>query len=207
MHLPQWLAFFAVVLVITYCPGPMTMFCMATGADVGPRRTRFAVIGGSSAYFIQLTIVALGLGWIVKASPVTFELIKWLGAFYLIYLGIKQWLREPFQLTRSTMKESISPWQLYRRGFFVGITNPKSILTFTALFPHFLSHSGQPTLQFVILGATFLVLQFSSASSYAFFGAGFHNWLKRKQCLKLQDYLVGIILILIGMTLMVAKWQ
>lgn len=206
MHLAQWLAFSAVVFVITYCPGPMTLFCMSTGIDVGPQRTGFAVLGGSTAYLVQLTIVALGLEWIIQASPFAFILIKWLGALYLLYLGLKQWFRKPLQLnSASRIENNISCWYLYRRGFLVGITNPKSMLTFTALFPHFLSHPSQPTLQFAILGATFLVFQFSSASSYALFGAGFYRWLKRKNFLKLQDYIISVILILIALSLLLVK--
>lgn len=201
------IALYIIILTaLVYCPGPMTMFCLATSIKIGPKATSPALLGASSAYIGQLIIVSLGLGLVLQHSVEAFDLLKWMGAAYLIYLGIKQWRASDTKLETETSKKShYSMSIMYLRGFFVGATNPKSIIIFTALFPQFINPHAPRLPQLLILSALFLVMQFSSASFYTCFGAKVFKWLQQKQKEKLLRRVTGTVLVTAGILLASTK--
>src|SRR6185437_12501335 len=103
----------------------------------GPRFGLLTVAGTSSAMVIQLALTGLGMGELLGNLAYVFEWVRWAGVVYLLYLGVKQWMAEPVDLTQvAPQPRSIS--SIYWRGFLVSLTNPKTLLFFGAFFPQFL---------------------------------------------------------------------
>ena len=196
-----------IITGIVFCPGPMTLFAMATSVQIGPKRTLPGIIGGSSAYLSQMILTALGLGLVFQHSLFLFEIVKWFGVAYLLFLGIKQWRSAPVLQTDPLIGSTklYHPKKLYLRGFFVGLSNPKSILIFTALFPQFLILTKPQLPQYLTLGAIFLCLQAISCLSYTFFGAKFFGYIKRKQKEHWQKKITGSLLFSAGLALATIK--
>lgn len=187
---------------IVYCPGPMTLFALTTAMQHGTKAAIPPILGSSLGYIILLITVFLGLGLILQHSIFLFSLIKDAGAAYLIYLGIRYWyLAVPELISHEKLMSSPSPKNLSQQGFLIGLTNPKAILTFTALIPHFIDHRAHYAAHFFSLGLLFISLQFISAVCYAIFGDKVFNWLKQRKKELLQQKIIGSILIAAGLVL------
>lgn len=195
--------YIAILTAIIYCPGPMMMFCMANSIKRGPRAVLPALWGGSSAYIVQLIVVSLGLGLLLRHSVEAFDIIKWIGAAYLIYLGLKQWWSKDVNVKKKALEEAkrYSAGKMYFQGFLVGATNPKSIIIFTALFPQFIDPHEPHLPQLLVLSILFLVIQFFGALSYTYFGGEIFKWLKKRKKEKLIRRIAGTILIAAGILL------
>ncbi|UZP67133.1 LysE family translocator [Desulfovibrio mangrovi] len=205
MALSTWIAYALIMTVIAYTPGPMTLFSMSSGVRHGFWRTLPGIMGGSSAYIIQMCIVYVGLGAAVQSSQIFFQSIKWAGVAYLFVLGIRNWRAASSLLDISERVCPVSARKQYALGFATGMSNPKSILVFTALFPQFIRPEGNYTLQYLILGVSFFVLQLSSASTYAACGSRIVNWLVRRRMAHMQGRVTGGILFLAGGALALSR--
>jgi homoserine/homoserine lactone efflux protein len=136
----------------------------------------------------SLTLIALsvaGLGAVVATSGTLFTIIKYAGAAYLIYLGISIWRSpaaklEPSAATEGTAVRGRAPLRrLFRTGYLVGISNPKDLLFFGALFPQFIEPADPLYGQLAILSATWLVVAFVVMSAYAAIGSQIAGKLER----------------------------
>ncbi|SKA76886.1 homoserine/homoserine lactone efflux protein [Paucidesulfovibrio gracilis DSM 16080] len=193
MSFELWITAFVLLAFIAYTPGPMTMFSMSTSLRNGFGKTLPAIAGGSSAYLTQMLIVYLGLGVVVQSSCLVFNAIKWVGVAYLLVLAVRNWNAD---VTIADEVGSVPPPPLARRffmGYATGMSNPKSILVFTVLFPQFIEPEHY-TLHFAILASSFCVVQACSAMSYALFGAKAFRWLQRRCLTHLQSRVTAMIL-------------
>src|SRR5690606_13597381 len=155
MSLPTWLAFFAASWAISFSPGPGAISAMASGLKYGFRRGYWNSVGLLLGILIQFLIVAVGLGALLSASETAFSIIKWLGVFYLIYLGWKQFRTDAAPV--AVEADDPAPFKardLVTRGCLINITNPKGTVFLLAVVPQFLDPSAPLTLQYVILAAT-----------------------------------------------------
>ncbi len=137
------------------------------------------VFGGSVAYMIQMVVVYLGLGVIVQNSTIVFNTIKWEGVVYLVALGFRNWRQSVRDMEMPHTDLPVSPVRLFSLGCATGMSNPKSVLVLTVLFPQFIQPDHY-TAHFAILAASFSVIQGSSALAYALFGARVFKWLRQK---------------------------
>ena len=197
MDFASWLAFFFLMAAIAYTPGPMTLFSMSSSVKYGFARTVPAIAGGSSAYMVQMAVVYFGLGVVVQNSLVLFNAVKWAGVLYLIVLGVRNWRQAARAFHDSGRAGRASRRRQYGLGFLTGMSNPKSVLVFTILFPHFIAPAHY-TRDFLTLAATFAVLQLSSAVSYALFGARVFAWMHRKGLAHVQSKVTAVVLFLAG---------
>ena len=146
---------------------------------MGFRSAWYSALGIISAIYLILTLSFTGLGLIISQSEWIFGLIKWTGAAYLVYLGIKA-LRSNQASLKTTQLESsegLKPWSHYWTGFIVGASNPKAIVFFTALFPQFIDPNAPLLAQYLVLAATFLVLELFWLLAYAYLGKRSSHWL------------------------------
>ena len=141
MTLTAWLLYVAAVLVLTVTPGPSVLMCISTSVNLGPRKALVASIGSTTAIVGIMTLSALGLGTALATSESLFTALKWLGAAYLGYLGIKALLSSATEVAVSGGIESSTNRRVYAEGFLVGASNPKALLFFGAPFPQSLFHS------------------------------------------------------------------
>ena len=137
MPFEKWTTFFLVMTVIAYTPGPMTMFSMSSSVRNGFMRTIPAIIGGSCAYAVQMAIVYYGLLVLVQNSLAVFNIIKWVGVFYIVFLALNNWQKAESSLTAGGDSPSASPSRQFGLGMATGLSNPKSILVLIVLFPQF----------------------------------------------------------------------
>jgi len=172
MSLSHYMSYFLLVLVLVYSPGPMTLFLMANGMRSNMRNTYPILLGANHAYFISIIIFSVGLAAVLQQHVLLLKSVQVMGIIYLIYLSVMQWRKKPFAMAelKDNPEMGYTKGSLYRRGAFVALTNPKALLLFTVVFPQFTSNTISYNLQIAILGATFLVLQFSSGCFYAFLG-------------------------------------
>ncbi|MFS1488258.1 LysE family translocator [Vibrio splendidus] len=197
MSFDTWIYYLLAVLVLTASPGPSSLLCMTKGVQSGFKLSIFTALGSLTAITGILTLSFTGLGVIIASSEVVFNVIKWTGAAYLIYLGWKS-LRSsqqdydnlPNQQSDSkSVKESAA--QHYLCGFIVGASNPKAILFFTALFPQFIDPSIALVPQFTVFALTFAVMELSWLMVYAYLGAKSSNWLFAKGRAKIFNRVTG----------------
>jgi threonine/homoserine/homoserine lactone efflux protein len=157
IDLTLFLTFAAAVTVLMLIPGPNVALIIANSIAYGPRFGLLTVAGTSSAMVAQLGLTALGMTEILGTLGVWFEWLRWIGVFYLLYLGIAQWRAPVVDLT-TTRPEPKSVRAIYTRALLVSLTNPKTLLFYGAFFPQFVD-TGRPVgLQIAILSATFLAL-------------------------------------------------
>lgn len=209
MNFQHWLIYLSVVLVIIVTPGPSAALCLTNGALQGRIRTIATVIGGMLASLGLMTLSALGLGAVIAASDSLFQIIKLIGAFYLVYMGISIWRSSPSAATLPAGKRirPVAPslLRLFRQGFVVGISNPKDLLFFGALFPQFLDPSSPMLQQMLILAASWLVIDGLVMFGYAAFGCRLAPELSRLGAGKIINRIAGGAFIIAGGAVAVAQ--
>jgi threonine/homoserine/homoserine lactone efflux protein len=176
----QALAFGLVALVVIAIPGPSVVFTVARALTYGRTVALTNVVGNSLGLLTALVLVVLGLGQIVATSDLVYEVVKFGGAVYLVYLGV-QALRHRHAISVSgdgkAATTPLKPMTALRQGFMVGFTNPKGYVMFVALLPQFLDRSrGHASLQMLLLGLIAFVIGFCSDSVWAIMASQLRRW-------------------------------
>jgi threonine/homoserine/homoserine lactone efflux protein len=179
----HFLAFLLTVTVLILIPGPSVLFIVGRGVAGGRRAARATVVGNSCGLAVQLIAVALGIGAIVARSETVFSALKLVGASYLVLLGLRN-IRDRKALgTLSALR--VEPKRLGRiigEGFFVGATNPKGVIIFTAVLPQFIERSrGDVQAQLLLLGAISIAIGLLSDGAWAIASGTARTWLGRSQ--------------------------
>jgi threonine/homoserine/homoserine lactone efflux protein len=144
-------AFVPAALALNLTPGADMMFALGQGLRGGAGAALGAAAGITAGCFVHVTLAALGLGAVLAAHPVLFDVLRWLGVGYLLWLAVAT-----LRSGRAAQDKScaLSPLRAFRQGFVVNLTNPKVILFVLAFVPQFVDPArGQPVLQFLTLGA------------------------------------------------------
>jgi len=167
MALDHWLAFAAASAVLLAIPGPTVLLVVSYALGHGRRAAGSTVAGVLLGDFTSMTASLLGLGALLAASATLFSVLKWIGALYLVYLGIRLW-RAP---VGPAADEAMAPIERHRRIFLhayaVTALNPKSIVFFIAFLPQFLDRTAPVLPQLIIFEATFLTLATAGALGYS----------------------------------------
>lgn len=173
-----WLAFIGAAILIAVSPGAGAIQSMATGLTYGVRRGYWSILGLEIGLMLQLTLVALGLGAIVTGSIVAFNIVKWVGVAYLLYLAVRQWrtatrdLRE--QLDTSADRGRTA---LVVRGFLVNATNPKGLVFFLAVLPQFVVPTAPLLPQYLAIGATMVAVDLVVMGLYTGLAVRLLRWM------------------------------
>ncbi|MBC7443383.1 MAG: LysE family translocator [Ramlibacter sp.] len=176
--LPNLLTFVLASALLIALPGPTVLFVIGRSLALGRLGGFLSVLGNALGMVPVIAAVALGLGAIVTESVLVFTVIKFVGAAYIVYLGV-QAIRH-----RRTVAGSIavstaakSRWRLLAEGSVVGISNPKSIVFFVAVLPQFVDYSaGSVPLQLMSLGIVFVVLALLGDSTWALAAGSARDW-------------------------------
>ncbi len=154
MSVSLWLALVGACVVISCTPGAGAINTMANSLGSGWARSIWGILGQQLALVVHIAIVAAGVGALVSRSEVAFETIRYLGAAYLVFLGVRQFRARPSDEGLVGEQASERAWPMFRRGLFVNLTNPKAIVFFLAFIPQFI-RAGQPLVpQYAVLTAT-----------------------------------------------------
>jgi threonine/homoserine/homoserine lactone efflux protein len=177
MH--QVLAFGLVAMVLIAIPGPSVVFTVGRALTYGRAVALTTVLGNSLGLLAVLVLVSLGLGDLVATSDVAFEVVKVLGAVFLVYLGV-QALRHRHGISvagSTTGTPEMHGWRALRQGFMVGFSNPKAYVIFAAVLPPFIDRGrGHGTLQMLLLGLVAFVIGLCSDSVWALLASQLRRW-------------------------------
>lgn len=202
MSLSLWLGFLVAAILIAVSPGPGAAASMSAGLRYGYGATLRVIFGLQSALIIQLAIVAVGLGALLTASTLAFDIVKFAGAAYLIWLGIQKWRSAPQEIDENAAVAA--PEGLFMEGLLVNLTNPKAVVFMSALMPQFIDPSLPQWPQFLIIGLTMCGVDTVVMSGYALLATRLRRWLHDPRALKAQNRFFGGIFVGAGAMLAVS---
>jgi len=196
VNIELYLAFLAVSCVIIIVPGPNVTLILATAATRGARAGLMIVAGTTLAQILQVIAVALGLAWLVGAYGNLFDVLRYAGAAYLVYLGIQAWRKAGDPLPdRKAVTANV------KKGFLVGLANPKTLAFFAAFFPQFIDVSLPYGGQLAVLSASYLLLAVFLDSTYAIAGGLGRTLLATNRCRRYLGRVSGMVLAVGGLWL------
>ena len=193
--------FLGASLALLLVPGPAVLYITARSANQGRLAGFVSVLAIETANFLQAVAATLGLSAILLSSALAFDVVKYLGAGYLIYLGVRKLLaREEGEEDTQVQPESLS--RIYWQGFAVNILNPKTALFFFAFLPQFVDPArGDATLQTLLLGALFVGMAIVTDSLYALLASSLAEKLRgSRHFQKGQRYFAGLVYVGLGIT-------
>jgi homoserine/homoserine lactone efflux protein len=172
-----WTIYVATVLALMSTPGPSHLLMLSNSASHGFRRSLATAAGDLVANALQMLAAGLGLAVVVSVSGYGLSIIKWLGVCYLLWLGVKM-IRNANPDRRAAGENSLPPSlkALWLQGFLTSAANPKAVVFFAALFPQFIQAQTAFWPQFLILSATYILIDGLFLSAY---GSG-ANWIASK---------------------------
>ncbi|HCN46302.1 MAG TPA: threonine transporter RhtB [Pseudomonas sp.] len=167
MSLETWLAFFAACWVISLSPGAGAIASMSCGLQYGFWRGYWNALGLQLGLILQIAIIAAGVGAVLAASATAFQVIKWFGVAYLIYLAVKQWRALPADLSdESAVRPIGKPLSLVFRGFLVNVSNPKALVFMLAVLPQFINPHQALLPQYVMITVTMISVDLLVMAGY-----------------------------------------
>lgn len=187
-------------LIIT--PGPDMLYVITSGVSQGRKAGVLSALGVTSGLLVHTTLAALGLAVILSTSALAFTLVKYVGAVYLIYLGIRSWRdKESFSFETDTRQMSWS--SVFAQGMMSNLFNPKVALFFLAFLPQFVSPEfGNISIQMVVLGITFALFGVMFLLLVGYFSGVIGHWIAGKQLLARSiRWVTGSILVGLGLRL------
>lgn len=203
MSLHLWWLYVTAVFLISATPGPNMLHVMTQSIAHGPRRALATMAGLMSAVLLCLIASALGLGALLKASPRLFDVLRYAGVAYLVWLGIKAW-RAPVGGVDGVASRR-SDRALYLTGLLTGLSNPKLIIFAAALFPQFIDPSRPFGTQLAILVISFVVIELGWQAAYALGGIKLARWLAPVNRQRLFNRATGVMFIGFGGALLGAR--
>jgi threonine/homoserine/homoserine lactone efflux protein len=172
-----FLLFMAGAVALNLTPGPDMTFVLAQAAHRGTKAGIAAALGGSAGGLFHTTLAAFGLAALFAANPLAFDIVRYAGAAYLVWIAIGM-IRHPPHLNGRLASASVR--DAFRQGLLTNLLNPKVILFFVAFLPQFVSRNGGPAwAQFLVLGGCFCVSGTLVSSAVAFGGGKLAERLKR----------------------------
>lgn len=211
----NYLGFVLAAILLNLTPGTDTMYIITRSVSHGSAAGFYSVLGIISGILVHTVFAALGLSIILINSPLAFTIVKYIGASYLCYLGIKMLMsKQPSLLANHLPKSSpsvpansIAHWQIYKQGVLTNVFNPKVALFFLAFFPQFIDPSyAHSALSFLILGLSFALTGFVWCSCLALLASKFSANLRKNPAIEvLLNKISGMVFIGLGVKLLTEK--
>ncbi|NMM26693.1 MAG: LysE family transporter [Glaciimonas sp.] len=215
MTFATWITFFFAACIIAVSPGSGAVLSMSHGLSYGVKKTSATIFGLQAGLLLILLIAGAGVGSILLASEVAFNLVKTIGALYLVYLGVSQW-RAKVVARPETATDIVLPPDLphsamptlrrrFLTGFFTNATNPKGIIFMVAVLPQFISQQAPLLPQLLILGVTMCAIDLTVMHSYAFAASGMQRFFRDPRMVRRQNRFFGGVLVAVGTALFFVK--
>lgn len=205
MQFSLWVALVGAGTLISFTPGAGAINTMSNALNAGFRRSIWGILGQQAALLVHIVIVALGVGLLVASSPIAFNIIRYAGAAYLVYLGIRQFLAKPQLDAEQAKAMSNEPrWSMFRRGLWVNLLNPKAIVFFLAFLPQFIRVHEPILVQYLIVAATvvgidILVMWFFFAGT----ARSFQRFTRDARGQRVLNRVFGVLFVAVGVLLAV----
>jgi threonine/homoserine/homoserine lactone efflux protein len=196
------LIFFTTSVLLALTPGPDNIFVLSQSLAFGRRPGLLIVLGLCSGLIIHTALVVFGVAAIITASSRLLFLIKLSGTFYLLYLAWLSWQLRPSS-SLSSPSPALSPWQLYRRGFIMNVSNPKVVIFFLAFLPQFVDESyGSISMQLIILGFLFMLATLLIFGGIALLAGRYSQYLNHSESGRMVlNRLVSMVFVMIALNL------
>jgi homoserine/homoserine lactone efflux protein len=204
MTFEWWFTYLLTTIILSLSPGSGAINTMSTAISHGYRGAAASIAGLQAGLAIHIVLVGVGLGALFSRSLMAFEVLKWAGVAWLIWLGIQQW-RAAGAIDLNTLAASQPRSRLFRRAVFVNLTNPKSIVFLAALFPQFIAPHQPQAMQYVILGVTTVVVDIIVMIGYATLATRIAGWIKGPRQMKALNRAFGSLFMLVGTLLAGAR--
>lgn len=219
MTLSLWATLLAACFVISFTPGAGAINTMGNSLAHGFRRSIWGILGQQAALVVHILIVAAGVGVLVASSPIAFEVIRYAGAAYLVYLGIRQLIAKPRPVdepdvaggdemngpdasAQAPAAAAESRWSMFRRGLWVNLLNPKAIVFFLAFLPQFIRPNEPLLPQYLVVAAT--VIAVDVIVMWGFFALAAHGMRRFTRSVRGQrvmNTVFGVLFIGVGLLL------
>ncbi len=192
--------FFVAAVVLLLTPGPVVMYIVARSLEQGPRAGLISVVSIEIGNFMHVIAASLGLSALLLSSALAFAVVRYLGAAYLVYLGLRTLFERPLQ--SAARPPQLSRRRIFAQGVLVAVLNPKTALFFVAFLPQFVDPSrGAVTMQLLVLGTVFVLMAIVSDGLYALLAGTAGQWLKGTSVfMRVRRYVAGSVYLGLGIT-------
>lgn len=209
MSFANWIAFVAAASLIAISPGSGAVLSMSHGLSYGLKKASGTIVGLELGLLLVFFIAGAGVGSLLLASEIAFNIVKTVGALYLIYLGFSQWRAKVHtgEVVDAPVPASVVP-VLKRRvltGFLTNATNPKGIIFMVAVLPQFISGQLPLLPQLLILAATMCTIDLIVMHSYAYLASSMQRFFRDPRAVKKQNRVFGGLLMAVGTALFFVK--
>lgn len=204
MTIEWWLTYLLTTCILSLSPGSGAINTMSTGISHGYRGAVASIAGLQVGLSLHIILVGIGLGTLFSQSLLAFEILKWAGAAYLIWLGIQQW-RSAGAIDLDAVAKAMPRRKLFKRAVLVNLTNPKSIIFLAALFPQFIIPHHPQAIQYLVLGITTVSVDIIVMIGYATLATRIATWIKGPHQMKLLNRIFGGLFMAVGALLASAR--
>jgi homoserine/homoserine lactone efflux protein len=179
---------------------------MSAGMRYGWGRAVWNIVGLITGLTVVVAVIGAGVGALLIASSTAFTVLKWIGAAYLVYLGVQQW-RAPAQPMTGVEgeREAVTPRELFLRGLFVNLTNPKGIAFLLAVLPQFIDPAKPLFTQYAICAVTLALTDFMIMNIYTAIASKMLRWLREERHIRLMNRIFGGLFVGAGAVLVTFK--
>jgi homoserine/homoserine lactone efflux protein len=199
-----YLLFLLMATATVLSPGPGVVMSLTNAMHYGMRDTFAGILGVALGAMFIAAVSATSVGVVLAASATAFTILKYLGAAYLVYLGIRLWRAPAFKFADRPVNEG-NVRKRFVEGFALQLTNPKAIFFFLSVFPQFIDPKQNYITQFIILVLTYGTLVVIIHSIYALFAKGAKRWLTSSTGGSVVNKAAGSTFVLFGVMLATAK--
>ncbi|MDP2073580.1 homoserine/homoserine lactone efflux protein [Hydrogenophaga sp.] len=210
MDFHVWLTYFAAAWVIAISPGSGAVLSMSHGLAYGVGRAGATIVGLQLGLAVILLVAGVGVGALLMASATAFTVVKFAGAGYLIWLGLRQWRSREDAVPASNAAAPAqagvpSARERFIMGFFTNVTNPKGIVFMVAVLPQFIDPQRPLWLQLLVLLVTTIAVDLVVMHGYAFLASRAQRWLATAKARRAQSRVFGGVLMAMGASLLLVK--
>ena len=179
MAFDTWFVYFLATIALSLTPGPNGLLALTHGALYGWRKTLFTVSGGALGFTLVVALSMVGIGALLQASANFLVIMKFVGGAYLIWLGLQVWRSPAPNLSLPSGASAQGGGALFQQGLLAALANPKAILFFSAFLPQFIDPERSLFIQFVVMSATFVVIEIITEILIANLAFRVRGWLQR----------------------------
>lgn len=205
MELNVWITLLLASIALSVSPGAGAVVSMNYGIKYGLKKSYASIFGLQAGLFTQTFIVVIGLGALIAKSVLIFNIIKWIGVAYLVYLGLSKIFEKVEVVDDSEQIKSYNAKKAFLGATFINITNPKSTVFLVAFIPQFLNPNESLWLQFLIISATLVMVDIIVMTGYSSMASRLKFLIKDVKAMKIQNRITGSFLIFAAVLMSTAK--
>lgn len=198
MDMNIWVTCFLASWIFSLSPGAGSVFSMSNGLNHGFKNGFWGVIGLILGLWAVFLTVVVGLGVIIQASPIVFNIIKWAGVAYLFYLGVDQWRSKAaaVHINQSNRQSQARSFDLVSKGIALNLINPKGYIFMLAVIPQFINSSAPLATQYIVVAATFAFTDLVVMSGYTGLASKALSYLKTEGHVAMLNKVFGFLFML-----------